>query len=139
MTDSKIPFSRIFWPTLVAIGIALSLGLVFFFLILGGIIGSFSEFGPAPYAIENKSILRVTLDGNIQEKSNIEFNPSSFQLNKSLGLSDILFALEEAKSDDQIKGIYIDIDELNCGISTARTIRQALADFKKSSGKSVVA
>jgi protease-4 len=139
MTDSKIPFSRIFWPTLVAIGIALSLGLVFFFLILGGIIGSFSEFGPAPYAIENKSILRVTLDGNIQEKSNNEFNPSSFQLNKSLGLSDILFALEEAKSDDQIKGIYIDIDELNCGISTARTIRQALADFKKSSGKFVVA
>ena len=59
MTDTKIPFSRIFWPTLVAIGIALSLGLVFFFLILGGIIGSFSEFGPEPYAIENKSILQI--------------------------------------------------------------------------------
>jgi protease-4 len=139
MTDTKIPFSRIFWPTLVAIGIALSFGLVFFFLILGGIIGSFSDFGPAPYAIENKSILHVTLEGNIQEKSNNEFNTSSFQLNKSLGLSDILFALDQAKSDDQIKGIYIDIDELNCGISTARTIRQALSDFKKSSGKFVVA
>jgi protease-4 len=139
MTDTKIPFSRIFWPTLVAIGIALSLGLVFFFLILGGIIGSFSEFGPEPYAIENKSILHVTLKGTIQEKSNSEFDPSSFQFNESVGLSDVLFALEKAKSDDQIKGIYIDIDELNCGISTARTIRQALNDFKKSSDKFVIA
>ncbi|MFN4950817.1 MAG: signal peptide peptidase SppA [Flavobacteriales bacterium] len=139
MTDTKIPFSRIFWPTLVAIGIALSLGLVFFFLILGGIIGSFSEFGPEPYAIENKSILHVTLKGTIQEKTNSEFDPSSFQFNESVGLSDVLFALEKAKSDDQIKGIYIDIDELNCGISTARTIRQALDDFKKSSDKFVVA
>ena len=132
MTDTKIPFSRIFWPTLVAIGIALTLGLVFFFLILGGIIGSFSSFGPEPYAVENKSILHVTLKGTIQEKSNAEFDPSSFQLNESVGLSDVLFALDQAKSDDQIKGIYIDIDELNCGISTARTIRQALDDFKKS-------
>lgn len=139
MTDSKIPFSRIFWPTLVAIVIALSLGLVFFFLILGGIIGSFSDFGPAPYALENKSILHVTLEGNIQEKSNKEFNTGSLSFNKSVGLSDILFALDQAKSDNQIKGIYIDIDELNCGISSARTIRQALADFKKSSGKFVVA
>jgi protease-4 len=139
MTDTKIPFSRIFWPTLVAIGIALSLGLVFFFLILGGIIGSFSEFGPEPYAIENKSILHVTLKGTIQEKSNSEFDPSSFQFNESVGLSDVLFALEKAKSDNQIKGIYIDIDELNCGISTARTIRQALDDFKKSSDKFVIA
>ena len=55
------------------------------------------------------------------------------------GLSDILFTLDQAKSDDQIKGIYIDIDELNCGISTARTIRQALDDFKKSSDKFVIA
>ena len=139
MTDSKIPFSRIFWPTLVAIGIALSLGLVFFFLILGGIIGSFSEFGPEPYAIENKSILHVTLKGTIQEKTNSEFDPSAFRFNESVGLSDILFALDQAKSDDQIKGIYIDIDELNCGISTARTIRQALDDFKKSSDKFVIA
>jgi protease-4 len=139
MTDTKIPFSRIFWPTLVAIGIALSLGLVFFFLILGGIIGSFSEFGPEPYTIENKSILHVTLKGTIQEKTNSEFDPSAFQFNESVGLSDILFALDQAKSDDQIKGIYIDIDELNCGISTARTIRQALDDFKKSSDKFVIA
>ena len=139
MTDTKIPFSRIFWPTLVAIGIALSLGLVFFFLILGGIIGSFSEFGPEPYAIENKSILHVTLKGTIQEKTNSEFDPSAFKFNESVGLSDILFALDQAKSDDQIKGIYIDIDELNCGISTARTIRQALDDFKKSSDKFVIA
>ena len=87
MTDTKITFSRIFWPTLVAIGISLTLGLVLFFLILGGVIGSFSEFGPEPYAVENKSILHVTLKGTIQEKSNSEFDPSAFQLNETVGFT----------------------------------------------------
>ena len=139
MSENKIPFSRIFWPSITAVGVALLIGMIFFFLILGGIIGSLSEFGPEPFAVEDKSVLHITLNGTIQEKSNSEFDPSSFQLNESVGLSDILFALDHAKKDEQIKGIYIDINELNCGVSTARSIRQAINDFKKESNKFVVA
>jgi protease-4 len=138
MSESRISFGRIFWPTLVALGVALFLGMVVFFLVLGGVIGSFSNFGPEPYAVEKGSILHMKLKGEIQEKSNEEFNPSTFRLNKSLGLPDVLLAINKAKSDSHIKGIYIDIDEVSCGISTARSIRNALQDFQKNSGKFVI-
>ena len=137
--ENKIPFSRIFWPSLVAVAIALFLGMVFFFLVLGGIIGSFANFGPAPYAVENASILRMNLKGKIQEKSNDRFDPMSFSLDETLGLPDILYAIDQAKKDEKIKGIYVDIGELNCGISTLRSIRSALNNFQKDSKKFVVA
>ncbi len=137
--QTKISFGRIFWPTLVAIGIALFLGMIFFFLVLGGIIGSFSSFGPEPNVLENKSILHLTLEGNIQEKSNSEFDANTLTMNESLGLPDVLFALQKAETDDKIKGIYIDIGNLNCGVSTARSIRQALKEFKQDSKKFIIA
>jgi len=137
--ENKIPFSRIFWPSLVAVAFALFLGMVFFFLVLGGIIGSFANFGPAPYAVENASILRMNLKGKIQEKSNDRFDPMSFSLDETLGLPDILYAIDQAKKDEKIKGIYVDIGELNCGISTLRSIRSALNNFQKDSKKFVVA
>lgn len=137
--QTKISFGRIFWPTLVAIGIALFLGMIFFFLVLGGIIGSFSSFGPEPNVLENKSILHLTLEGNIQEKSHSEFDANTLTMNESLGLPDVLFALQKAETDDKIKGIYIDIGNLNCGVSTARSIRQALKEFKQDSKKFIVA
>jgi protease-4 len=49
-----------------------------------------------------------------------------------------LLAINKAKSDSHIKGIYIDIDDVSCGISTARSIRNALQDFQKNSGKFVI-
>jgi protease-4 len=137
--DQKVPFTRVFWPALVAIVIALFLGMVFFLLVVGGIIGSFASFGPEPYSVASGSVLKMTLNGTIQEKSNSEFNPSSFSLDESLGLPDILYAIDKAKSDDKIKGIYIDIEELNCGVSTMRSIREALQRFRKDSKKFVVA
>ena len=137
--DQKVPFSRVFWPALVAIVIALFLGMVFFLLVIGGIVGSFASFGPEPYSVASGSVLKMTLSGTIQEKSNSEFNPSSFSLDESLGLPDILFAIDKAKSDDKIKGIYVDIENVNCGMSTMRSIRKALQSFRDDSKKFVVA
>ena len=65
MTDFKIPFSRIFWPSLLAIIIAVFVGLFMFLLVIGGIIGSFSEFGPEPIAVNENSILHMQLNGQI--------------------------------------------------------------------------
>ena len=108
-------------------------------MVIGGIIGSFANFGPEPYSVASGSVLKMTLSGTIQEKSNSEFNPSSFSLDESLGLPDILFAIDKAKTDDKIKGIYIDIEDLNCGVSTMRSIREALQSFRNDSKKFVVA
>jgi len=137
-TESKITFGKVFWPSFLAVFIAGIVGMIFFFLILGGVIGSFSDFGPKPLSIEDKTILHMELDGAILDKGKSEFDPSSFNVNVSMGLPDILYGLSEAKKDAKIKGIFIDIGDVSCGMATAREIRNAIHDFEKS-GKFVVA
>src|SRR5574343_26453 len=138
MTEKKITFGKIFWPSFLAVFIMSIIGLIIFSLILGGIVGSFGNFGPKPLAIKNNTVLHMTLSGEIGEKSSSTFNPSSFQMDKKVGLSDILYGLENAKTDTKIKGIFLEIEDLNCGYATAREIRNAINDFEKS-GKFVVA
>ncbi len=138
MTEKKITFGKIFWPSFLAVFIMSIIGLIIFSLILGGIVGSFGNFGPKPLAIKNNTVLHMTLSGEIGEKSSSTFNPSSFQMDKKVGLSDILYGLENAKTDSKIKGIFLEIEDLNCGYATAREIRNAINDFEKS-GKFVVA
>lgn len=138
MTEKKITFGKIFWPSFLAVFIMSIIGLIIFSLILGGLIGSFGKFGPKPLAIKNNTVLHMTLSGAIGEKSSSTFNPSSFQMDKKIGLSDILYGLEHAKTDSKIKGIFLEIGDLSCGYATAREIRNAINDFEKS-GKFVVA
>ena len=137
-TESKVSFGKVFWPSLVAIMIASIAGLVFFFLILGGIIGAFSDFGPEPLALKEKTILHMQLKGTILEKADSELDPTTFTISKSIGLPDILYGLSKAKEDKMIKGLFIDVSDVDCGMATAREIRNALKDFQKS-GKFVVA
>jgi protease-4 len=131
-TNNKISFGKVFWPSFLAVFLAGLVGMIFFFLILGGIIGSFSEFGPEPLALEDKTILHLKLDGQILEKGKSEFDPMNLQLSESAGLPDILFALEKAKKDNRIKGLFIDIGDVSCGMAKAQEIRKAINDFEKS-------
>jgi len=131
-TNNKFSFGKVFWPSFLAVFLAGLVGMIFFFLILGGIIGSFSEFGPEPLALEDKTILHLKLDGQILEKGKSEFDPMNLQLSESAGLPDILFALEKAKKDNRIKGLFIDIGDVSCGMATAQEIRKAINDFEKS-------
>jgi len=138
MPENKITFGKIFWPSLLAIFIMTIISLFLFVLIVGGIIGSFGEFGPKPLSIKNNTVLHMTLDGEIGEKSTSTFDPTSFNVNRTIGLSDILFGIETAKNDSKVKGIFLEVGDLNCGYASTREIREALIDFKES-GKFIVA
>jgi len=85
-------------------------------------------------------LLRIDLSGVITEREN--YNPLSmaiFNLGiKKQGLNDILAAIKQAKTDDKIKGIYLNAGIAQTGIATMLEIRNALIDFKKS-GKFIVA
>ncbi|HEY0771577.1 MAG TPA: signal peptide peptidase SppA, partial [Sphingobacteriaceae bacterium] len=48
------------------------------------------------------------------------------------GLNDILASIKKAKTDDHIKGIYLDLTSLQAGQATVEEIRNALLDFKNS-------
>jgi protease-4 len=138
MGEKNVSFGKIFWPSLLA-GIVISIiGILIFTLIVGGLIGSFGEFGPKPLAVKSKSILHMTLDGEIKERSDVKIDPSQLNLNMSIGLCDILHGLEVAKNDSKIKGLFLEITDLQCGYSTAKEIRSAIGNFQKS-GKFVVA
>lgn len=136
MKEKKVTFGRIFWPSLVAMLIASILGLILFFLMLGGVIGGLTE--TPSYSIKDKTILHMSLKGQIAENSSSTFNPAEMGIENKIGLSDLLFGLEKAKTDDKIKGVFMEIDNLQCGFATAREIRNAINDFEKS-GKFVVA
>jgi protease-4 len=136
MSERKVTFGRIFWPSLWAALIVSVLGLIIWLLVIGGIISGFTaEKG---FEVEDKTILHMQLNGPIGEKGSSEFDPMSFSMSHVAGLSDILHGLEAAKEDKKIKGIFIEIDNLSCGFATAKEIRDAINDFEES-GKFVVA
>ena len=129
-----ISFGKVFWPSLMASVVVLTLLVLFFFVLFGSLFS-----GPAPFAVKDKTVLHMTLSGQINESSNSEFNPSSFQMEQQIGLSDILYGLEKAASDKRIKGIFIELDGAQCGYATASEIREALVNFQEESGKFVLA
>lgn len=106
--------------------------LIFF----GGIIAAFS--GKQDAAIKENTVLHLTLKGEIAEKGKTDLNAANFNVSNSLGLRDLLLGFEKAKKDSKIKGIYIELDDLNCGYATAKEIRDAINDFEKT-GKFVIA
>lgn len=137
MTENKWSFSKVFWPSFLAVIIASAVAMFFFFIVLGGIIGSFSEFGPEPLAINDNAILHMTLEGPIQDNGNSSFDVASFNLNETNGLSSLVYGLNKAKTDNKIKGLFIDIGDIQCGFSSAQALRKSIADFQQS-GKFVV-
>ena len=138
MSESKWSFSKIFWPSFVAMIIASVIAIICFFLVLGGVIGSFSDFGGNSLIVKENTILQMKLDGQIQDKGNSTFDTGSLDFNQSIGLASLINGLEKAKSDLKIKGLFIDIGDVQCGFSSAQALRKAIADFQKS-GKFVVA
>lgn len=90
----------------------------------------------------SNSILYLSLNHDITERT--EENPfegvsvPGFGDVKSLGLNDILARIKAAKTDDKIKGIYLNPRAVNTGFASTKEIYDALVDFK-TSGKFIVA
>ena len=86
--------------------------------------------------------MHVSLDYPIKERTDqnplAELSFLGLESKKKLGLNEILQGIEDAKSDDHIKGIYLDASSLESGMATMEEIRNALVDFKKS-GKFIIA
>lgn len=90
--------------------------------------------------VKKDSVLTINLKTNIID-SPTEEQGSLFNINdqnKSVLIYDAIEAINKAKTDDKIKGISIEADDLNAGITQIDDLRNAIADFKKS-GKFVYA
>ena len=91
--------------------------------------------------IESNSILELTFNDPIEERG-IE-NPFAgmdirFYNNSATGLDDILASLENAATDDKIKGVSLKLSSVSASPATLSAMRDALLKFKES-GKFVYA
>ncbi|WP_316900709.1 S49 family peptidase [Riemerella anatipestifer] len=84
--------------------------------------------------IKSNSIL--TLDSKfrvIESETEKDLNIFDFKNQvRDVALYDFIRAIEKAKTDDNIKGISIENDNINAGITQIESIRNAIEDFKKS-------
>ena len=138
MTEKKIGFGKIFWPSLVAALIVSIVGSVIFLLVTAGLISGLSDLKPEPFSVKDQTVLHITLNGEIAEVSDTKFNKSQLSFENKIGLSDLLYGFKNAATDDKIKGVFLDIKDVHCGYSTAKEIRQAINEFEKS-GKFAIA
>lgn len=102
--------------------------------ILAAIVSSLSE--PEKKDATSNSVLELSLNYAVPEQTN--FNPlanlsfGGMDMKEAVGLNDILRLIKKAKTDNHIKGIYINVGTFGSGISTAKQVRDALIDFKES-------
>ena len=104
------------------------------FLILLGIAGAASSEKEAK--VEANSILKLDLNYAIPEKTSENpfagFSAGDFKPKKAIGLTEIKESIAKAKTDDNIKGIYLELGINDNGYATLEVIREALIDFRKS-------
>ena len=111
--------------------------MLFFFgiLIIGAIFGGEAE----GVAVKSNSVIELNLEDIQNDYAGKYKDPwvTIFSENKKVGLTDIINAIEEAKTDDDIKGISILNNNSTLGMAQSKALRDALGDFKKS-GKFVM-
>ncbi|MCB4808622.1 signal peptide peptidase SppA [Tamlana sp. 62-3] len=129
-------FIKRVFSTVVGIIVFLFLCFIAIFAI-GMLLGSGQEDIVKPKA---NSVLELTLDFPIKDYAGkIKFPEYPFlDEQEKNGLFNIIDAIKYAKTDNNIKGISIDNNFINAGITQTKELRKALLDFKES-GKFVVA
>ncbi len=114
--------------------------LVAFVLLCFLTIGMFAVFsGDGEVAISDNSVLHLNLEAPITE---LEVEDPLADIipgagKESYGLLQIKEAIQYAKTDSKIKGIYLNTSSLRTGMATIQELREALIDFRQS-GKWVI-
>ncbi len=122
---------------------------LFLFLIVSVLmivgIGAAMSGGESEFEVKENSILKLDLNRPIVENASTEDdNPFAtipnpfFESTEKIGLIQILSALERARIDNKVKGIYLDVSFPMAGYAKLTEIRNALEKFKRS-GKFIYA
>ena len=121
-----------FGKTIIGVGVYL-----LFCGIIGMIMGS-----ETTTKLEGNTIYRIDLKGELVDHGTEENPFASFlpaqAMPSTVGLDDLLSNIALAKNNDKVLGIYLKGGELLTGSASAKTLRDALLDFKQS-GKFVIA
>lgn len=117
--------------------LAFIIGSVLLLFIGMGIIGALVASGDQPVNVKNNSVLEITLNKEVVDRASDNpldgFDIMNLKPQTKLGLDNILTCIEKAKTDDKIKGIYLNINDISSsfgGLATAQEIRNKLKEFK---------
>jgi len=121
------------------LGFFLSIIVIFFicFVIIAAAISSIDD--DKMVTVGTNSVLFLNLDQAVTERT--PKNPFGNlpivggEEKDGIGLNDLLKSIQRAKTDDNIKCIYMNVSSPNAGFATMREVRNALIDFKKSHKK----
>lgn len=128
-------FLRNLLASILGFFIAIFLLFVFFFAI-ASIVGAEEKV-----VVKSNSVLELDLSTPIKDYAPKENNPIAEALeltDEKLALNKIINAIENAKTDDKIKGVSIKTPFINAGIAQIQAIRNKIEEFKES-GKFVYA
>lgn len=119
------------------IGVLVSLFIVI--LIGGGILATVATQTEKTPEVKANSVLKISFDQTIPElTNNVQMTNFELEPNQVLGLGAIIKTLEKAQSDERIKGIYLELDQVKMGFSTAHQLHEALMNFREA-GKFIIA
>ena len=129
-------FFGAFFGSLIGIVLATVVALLIIVGIVKSTMGSAFKDDKETSIIKENSILKIDLDGQIQERE--KENPfkdlgslSALGGETGLGLNTLIKKINYAKTDDKIKGIYLSFKNMNAGFATIQELRAALENFKK--------
>lgn len=112
---------------------------ILMFILLFGFIGALATMGDKNVEIKDNTVLEITLSNSISDRTSTNpFDNLDFMSMKSApapGLNTILKSIRHAATDPKIKGIYLNITDIQSyflPFATAEEIRHALAEFKES-------
>lgn len=133
-------FFKYVFATVLGVVISFFLIILVSILLIVGFVSSIESDKTVP--VSDNSVLFMNLDQAIVERTpddtfaNLPIVGGSGE--KSIGFNDLIRAVKNAKTDDDIKCIYINVSSPNAGYATLTEVRNALLDFRKS-GKKIIA
>ncbi len=113
------------------VGVVIS-SVIIVFIIIGVISSAISD--KKEVEVKANSILHLKLDGPVieREPKNEFAKITGFSEEKKMGLDAIVESIRKAKTDPEIKGIFIETQDIDAGMASVEEIRNALIDFKQS-------
>lgn len=128
-----------FWKVMLAVVVGVIIvhilyGVIFLLICLSAAGSSSSDV-----TLKDNSVLKISLTADMPDKvtDGMSFDYMSMTPVKQIGLNDALKSIEKAKTDDRIKGIYLDMDGASAGTATIEELRNKLIEFKES-GKFII-
>lgn len=124
---------RQFFKFLLASCLGTMIALFLLFFIVIGIGSAIASVGDKAKPVTSNSVLHLKFDEAIPElMDNVQSTKFELEPQRTLGLHDITAAIKHAKTDDDIKGIFLETDQIMAGYTATSAIREALEDFRAS-------